>query len=685
MSLSLNRRRFSVSLIAMATASGLLRADASSELKRLTPVPATEQIPLVDFFRPALLQEPKLNLSGTHIAAIITEASDRHLLLVYDLKTQKQEIIGGPVGDSDIQDVHWLNDKRLIFDISVQKLFGVGLFAANVGSLNDCYPLLQFYGSQVVSVPVDDRLRPLVWISHDSFETLHPLGVVSINTDIESREKAVSILAIQTMSNVGVSAARNALENNQRHIEDHYPIPPGLVGGYMPDKEGRLAYAFVDEGRSRSLYRLAGDQWIRCPVNLDTIWIAGPGNEPGQLVGVGGAMNGSPRPLRFLDAATGALGGVILPDKAYDFTGSLYRDPISHEIIGASTQRDYPHMVWFNDLYGNLQKILNGFFPGVFVRILGSNEAQNLFLVATYSDRQPAIYSWVDIEKRTAGLIEKAAPWIDPKRMQAQQVFKFKTRDGHLLDAYLTLPAGATVANPPPLVVLSHGGPWLRDVWGFNGEVQFLASRGYAVLQTNYRGSSGYGWMFPAGGEWDFLKMHYDVADATRAVIAKGLVDPKRVAIMGGSFGGYLAVEGVVDDPGLYRCAVTIAGVFDWEDFFAEKKSNFERFGDQSFLQMREREGNPALRPDYFEAISPVRHIAKVHAPVFVAAGGYDPIADIGQSKRLLSELEKNNIPHESFIVATETHGMHHVTNEVELYTRIEAFLAANMAPAQSP
>jgi acetyl esterase/lipase len=667
------------------SSTGRLRADEKSNLKRVTPVPASEQIPLLDFFRPLMLQQPKLNPSGTHIAAIITASEDRHMLLVYDLKTRRQEIVGGPVQDSDVQEVHWLNDKRVVFQISVQKLYGEGLFAADVGSIAEPYALLQFYGSRLVSIPEDNRTRPLVWNSYDNLETRRDLGVVSVNTDLQSTGKAVNIMAVQSATLQGLSAVRDAQENNERHIEDRYPLPPGIVDRYMPDKDGHLEYAFVTQGRAHSMYRLVSGQWIRSPLNLDTTWVADSGNERGQVIGVGGAMDGKPRPLRFIDATTGVLGQVLLPEKAYDFTGWVYRDPISRVIIGASSERDYPHQVWFSDLYANLQKILNGFFPGLYVRIIGSNQAQNLFLVAAYSDRQPVIYDWVDIEKRTVGLIEKSEPWIDAKRMQPQQVFKFTTRDGHALDSYLTLPAGASKARPAPLVVLSHGGPWLRDSWGYDGEVQFLASRGYAVLQTNYRGSPGCGWMFPGGQDWDFLRMHYDVADATRAVIATGLVDPKRVGIMGGSFGGYLAVEGVVDDPGLYCCAVTIAGVFDWEQFFDEKRFNFEHNGDSSFMTMMQREGDPKTHREKFDAIAPVRHISRVRVPVFVSAGGYDTIADIGQSRRLLSELEKNNVPHESFIVGTETHGMQHLSNQVALYERIEAFLARNMAPKNGP
>ncbi len=667
--------------ILFLAASGL-HAGEDYDLTRVTPVPANEQIPIADFFRPPILQQPALNPSGTHMAAIITAEKDRHLLLVYDLKTQKQEVVGVG-GDTDILQARWLDDRRLVFQVTLQKLYGIGFFAANAGDLSSCYPLFQFYGTRLVSVPSDNRLRPLVWNSYDSLETRHDLGVASVNTDIQSTGKAVNWLSVQSATWQTLSAIRDALANNEKHVADRYPIPgPGTVTGYLADKDGHLEYAFVTAGRARSLYRLADGKWHKCPVDLEKTAVIDAGNQPGQLVAAGGPMDGKPRPLRFLDAATGELGEVLVPNTAYDFVGSVYRDPRSHEIIGALVFREGPHALWFTDAYRNLQKKLSGFFPGLFVQILGSNEAQSLFLVATYSDRQPPIFNWVDLEKRTVGLIKNSAPWIDAKRMQPEGIFKFTTRDGHPLDAYLTLPAGTSKKNPAPLIVLAHGGPWLRDNWGFDGAAQFLASRGYAVLQPNYRGSPGTGWMFPDGGDWDFLKMHYDVTDATKDVIATGLVDPQRVAIMGGSFGGYLALEGLVDNPELYRCAITIAGVFDWGQFFEDKKRDLEHFGDASFETMLIREGDPETHKEKFDAISPLRHMDRVRAPVFVSHGGYDSIADIGQSKRLVSELEKRNIPNDSFFVLEESHGMHHLANEVALYSRIEAFLAKHLMPA---
>jgi acetyl esterase/lipase len=651
-----------------------LAAAEKANLERQTPVPAGEPVPISDFFRPRLLQEPKLNSSGTHIAAIITAAEDRHQLLVYELKTKKIEMVSG-LGDQDIRQVHWLNDQRLVFQLSAKKMYGIGLFAANVGSIHDAYPLFQHYGSQLIAVPRQSRLQPLVWNSYDGLEDGRDLGVAVVNTGF-TKAKFINLLGAE----LTMEAIATARDSNERHITDRYPVPEaGLAYDYLADKEGRLAFAFTAQDGVLALHRLVAKHWEKCPVDLEYIDVVGCGNEPGQLVVVGPRQGGKPRALLFLDAATGKPGDVLLQDTAYDFDGWLYRDPASHDIVGAIYERNGPQVVWFNEGYRNLQKVLDGFFPGVVVRILGSDEAGKLFLVATYSDREPAIYSWVDLEKRTVGLIKNSAPWIDPKRMLPESIIKFKTRDGLRLDAYLTMPAGASKQNPPPLVVLPHGGPWVRDTWGFNGEVQFLASRGYAVLQPNYRGSTGYDWMFPDEDLWGFRKMHDDVTDATKAMVASGLIDGGRVAIMGGSFGGYLAVSGVVHEPALYRCAVTIAGVFDWEQQIKDKK--YDRYENPTFGRMIRKLGDPKQQPEKFAAISPLRQVDQIRVPVFVSHGKDDPVVDIGQSRRLISELENHHVTHESLLVGEEGHGMGHLDNQIELYTRIEAFLAKYLMP----
>jgi dipeptidyl aminopeptidase/acylaminoacyl peptidase len=668
--------------LALCLAVPALRSGAEDyDLTRTSPVPDGQEIPVGDFFRPALAQAPQINRAGTEISAVVTAGEDRHLLLVYDVGTRKYGMVGGN-GDYDIGEVRWLSDTRLVYEVSVQKLYGIGLYAADTGDLADTYPLLQYQGARLVSVPRKDPLSPLVWLSWDGLEMPGgDKGVALINSSRLSRSKGVNLVVANAetlWANI-----QPTMDNNGLHILDRYPVPAGgRTTGYMSDRDGNLEFATTAEEAHVTLQRLDGGRWVPCPVDMDHAAVFGAGNRPGELLARAPQEEGKPKPLQFLDSATGKYGQVLVEDKGYDFVGWAYRDPVSGEVIGAVAQREGPHQIWFNEAYRKYQDLLNRSFPGMVVRVLGSNDAQNLFLVATYSDRQPARFSWVDFGKHTAGLFKDAAPWIDARRMQPENIIRFKTRDGRQLDAYLTLPRGASTEHPVPLVVLPHGGPFVRENWGFDGEAQFLASRGYAVLKPNYRGSPGFDWMFPRSDMWDFVKMSHDVVDATKAMIATGFIDPARVAMMGGSFGGYLSLKGIVDEPSLYRCAVVISGVFDWAQLIKDKKYDYTQFGSPEYAFLMHRLGDPRKDVEKFDEIAPVRHIDRVKVPVFVSHGKYDDNVDVGQSTRLISELEKHNVPHEYYIVTAEGHGMHYFKNRMEQYTRIEAFLARYLKAA---
>ncbi len=657
------------------TLTGLTAAE-KLDLKRDTPVPATQQIPIQDFFRPRVLVDPKLNPSGSHIGARISGGEDRYFLMSIDRATGKSETTAGR-GDQDIAYFEWLNDKRLVFQLNGEKQYALGVLGVDVGTLSKPYPLLLYCGPRLIAIPPANRLRPLIQMDNSALEGgLRELVAVTVNTDVQSGS-VVNILLGQ-FDQTDLSKMR---DNNQRHIVKTQPGVKGELGtGFMADIAGSLEYAFTARDGIQYLHLLKDGNWQKSPLDLDFVKVVGPGREHGEVVVASGPKDGKPGPLQFMNAATGEPGDVLIQDKGYDFDGWVYRDRMTHHIVGAHYDRSGPHNVWFSEDYRAIQKILDEKFPGLRVQIIDNNEAGNLYLLATYSDKQPAVYHWVDLANRTAGLIKNSAPWIDPARMQPMNIMKFKTRDGLQLDAYVTMPAGATKQNPPPLVVLSHGGPWARDVWGFNGEVQFLASRGYAVLQTNYRGSTGYDWMFPFEDRFDFIKMHEDVTDAASFLIKSGLVDAKRVGIMGGAFGAYLALSGVTREPAMYRCAVVNAGVFDWEEIIRDRK--FDKFDNPQFAYLVRHLGDPKKDKEKFEAISPGRHVANVRVPVFVAHGKDDPTAPVAESHRLVSELEKHNIPHESLFKGGEGHGMGHLDNQVELYERIEAFLAKNLMAA---
>ncbi len=352
-------------------------------------------------------------------------------------------------------------------------------------------------------------------------------------------------------------------------------------------------------------------------------------------------------------------------------------------MVGVGLDRSRWQNLWLDPKYAGIQASVEKTFPQECVKIIGTDDAEKRFFIAAWSDRKPTAYYMADLEKGTFGLIKSTRPWIDPARMRPVGIVRYKARDGVEIEGYLTLPEGAAKANPAPLVVYPHGGPFVRDSWQWDPVAQFLASRGYAVFQPNYRGSDSYGWRIPADDMWAFRKMHDDVTDGVAAMKRSGLVDADRIAIMGGSFGGYLALCGASFEPGTYRCAVTLSGVFDWERMIRE----LGRLRDNTVGKKRllRKLGDPAKNQAFFDEISPLRHLEQVRIPIFVSHGTEDSVVDVAQSKRLVGELEKRHIPHVALFESGEGHGTAFVDNRVELYTKIEQFLATNLAARSVP
>jgi dipeptidyl aminopeptidase/acylaminoacyl peptidase len=342
-----------------------------------------------------------------------------------------------------------------------------------------------------------------------------------------------------------------------------------------------------------------------------------------------------------------------------------------------------PQTVWFDPRYRVIQAALQKSFPGRLVTILGSDLAEEQFFIRVFSDVAPPSYFHVKPGTKTFSRIADEAPWIDPARMHAMQTITYKSRDGREIEGYVTLPDGASQETPVPLVVLPHGGPWVRDTWGWDPEVQFLASRGYAVFQPNYRGSDGTAWRFSPDDLWAFRSMHNDVTDGVQTVLRTRLIDADRIAIMGWSFGAYLALCGAAYEPDMYRCAITLAGVYDWEDVVKQSRGSVYARGRYGRLKLKL--GDPRKEAENFEAISPLRSVSDIRIPVFVAHGSEDPVANIAQSRRLISALKKNRVPYETKIERSEGHGFYRLENRVELYTELEEFLAKHLAPRTVP
>lgn len=347
-------------------------------------------------------------------------------------------------------------------------------------------------------------------------------------------------------------------------------------------------------------------------------------------------------------------------------------------LLGVRYEGDKPHVHWLDPKLRAIQVNLDAAFPGMINDITSMSDDRLRLVIRSWSDVEPGVRSLLDLRRPQAKLMPlgSSRPDLDSKFMAPMTPIHFKARDGLELSGYLTKPVGR--ASPTPLIVLPHGGPYgLRDSWGFDAEVQFLANRGYAVLQLNYRGSGGLGRQHLEAGrlEWG-RKMQDDLTDAVRWAVAQGVADPKRVAIYGASYGGYAAMAGVTFTPELYRCAVNYVGAVDLT-VLGDRDLGGNEYFNEAFLAAW-------VHPDVGELRlrSPVNHVANIQVPTLHAYGENDPRVKYRQWKKLRAELERHHKPYEVFNEVDEGHGFANAPARIKFYLKLEQFLARNLPPA---
>ncbi len=319
-------------------------------------------------------------------------------------------------------------------------------------------------------------------------------------------------------------------------------------------------------------------------------------------------------------------------------------------------------------------------YPGEDVQITSESRDGKRMIFFVSADTDPGVYFLYDASKKKLVPLFQRRSWIKPAQMAAMEPVQFKARDGLQINGYLTRPLGKETAKQLPTVVFVHGGPFgIRDDWTFDPEVQMLASRGYAVLQVNYRGSGGYGDAFERAGyrEWGG-KMQDDVTDATRWAVDQGIADKNRVCIFGASYGGYAAMEGATKEPDLYKCAIAYAGVYDLRLMLSSGDIPVFLRG-QNYLKL-------TLGSDENDLWnrSPIAHVDRLKAKVMLVVGGADQRVPAEQGEHLHDELNRRNIAHEWVYERAEGHGFYDVTHTTQLYEKIVAFLNTEIGQTKS-
>ncbi len=454
---------------------------------------------------------------------------------------------------------------------------------------------------------------------------------------------------------------------------------PGNVISWLTDHEGRLRMAGASDGlTSVLLYRDDDGQPFRPLITTDFrdevsplfFCFDGPcfyalsnrGRDCQALVTIDPARPDDETEVYSIDG--------------HDLDGASY-SRLRRVLTVASYQTDKPGRHFFDESSRRLYERLQAQLPGDEIALQSGTRDEKKFIVAAYSDRSPGSRYLYDVDADTLDKLADINPVLDPADMAPMQPVAYPSRDGLTLHGYLTLPVGRP-ARGLPCIVNPHGGPWVRDGWGFNPEVQFLANRGYAVLQINYRGSTGYGRRFwEAGfGQWG-LRMQDDITDGAHWLVDQGIADPARIAIYGGSYGGYATLAGITYTPELYAAAVDYVGVSNLLTFL----NTIPPYWKPMLEKMHRMVGDPEADRERLTATSPALTAHRIRTPLYIAQGAHDPRVNKDERDQMVAALKARGITVEYMVKDDEGHGFHNDENKFEFYERMEAFLARHLRP----
>ena len=630
---------------------------------------ASAQVPLEDLFRNSKYASVALSPNGKHLATT-TNIDGRLQLAVVDLETNTAKNIAG-YDKIDIWDIRWISNDRIVFNIinrdGEQRSSTAGLYAIQRDGTKDV-TLMQ--SPELIRGFMDF----MTWTSEPRW--MEMLDVF--------RDQPHDIVAVGYFPNRDAVPYRVDSTTAKRKEID-YNLD-GIARSFVFDQQNRLRVV-VTSNTNRSVETV----WYRDTVEAP--WkklseqptltprfhvLAFDQDERTMLVAAPDAKRGGRWSIHRFDFATNQPGEVLASDPAVDVHGGMVFAPDTRKLLGVRIASDPPRTLWLDKSLAALQVSVDKAFPGL-VNVIHPGNAQAAMLIHSYSSTNPGQYALYYPDRKKLQNLLAARPWNNAGKLAVQHGYDYTARDGTPLFAYLTLPQGrATKALP--MVVLVHGGPWGRDSWGFNPEVQFLAGMGYAVLQPQFRGSTGFGddLFKKSFGQWG-LAMQDDVTDGVRSLIQQGVVDAKRICIMGASYGGYAVMMGLVKDPELFRCGVNLFGVTNIPYLFSEGRWADDNIANYSFSQMV---GDKDKLREQFVATSPLRQASRIQAPVFMVYGEKDTRVPLIHGEEMRDALKKAGKTVEYMELEKEEHGIAQESTRLRVYAAIEKFLKQHN-PAQ--
>ncbi len=621
--------------------------------------------PVEAYAGPAMAASLQLSPDGTHVA-FLAPVEGRHALVIRKLTpgpNDRPTVF--PAGDLNIRWFEWVNEERLLLGVGraeeVQTAAGkVPLRFSRLVSLNrdgsDAKVLLRPPRGLAIPVVAGDSViqfidREHVLVAYPSNDDVWP-DVVRLNVYTGRTERV----------------ARGTTS----------------IQGYLPDPSGqaRIAQRYSDRDQTQtwvvrdgigSSFRTLRE--VRIGQDPD-FSVLGFGSDPKTLY-VASGHEGDKTAVYEFDLAANAFGRKVVSDPDFDVGAPVFR---RGEVVGISYARDLPRRVWFDPATQALQDQLDAALPDSAEIIVDSTRDGRFTLVASYHPAEPVTFRMFDREARELVFFADTFPAIPQEALARQEAVSYAARDGLRIPAYLTLPPAKLYGQTRnlPAVVLPHGGPIARDYQQFDQLAQFLASRGYAVLQPQFRGSSGFGRAFLEAGfrEWGG-KMQTDVIDGVQWMIQQGIADPSRICIVGWSYGGYSALMGAIQNPEMFRCAIATAPVADIPRLYREMR------------YMAARELNRGIffgdDPGDLRPISPVHNADRIGVPVLLIHGDMDAQALVIHSREMNRALQRAGKPVEYIEIPGMDHSPSTTQDMVTVLSAWERFLAQHLGNGRTP
>lgn len=641
------------------------------------PVVAAGAIPPATFFSNSDISSAKLSPSGRFLGLTVASkaGAGRTVLAVIEVGSDKPPTVVAGAPDVDIRSFQWVNDDRLVYGIvdlqsaGRDQLFGPGLFSVkrDGGEARQLIRALSSTDFTRTAANVLGGDHTLLFVPQSGGNE-----VIVGQYELDNERTVTGVLP--KWLDVTTGRARPAATG----------YPDGAIRWVFDRRGEPRVLQTMRNGMSEVFWRDAGqDRWrslVKAPL-LELPWYPAALDEADHLYVVAKAADSTDVVKRF-DFATGQPEpAALVSTPGFDVRGGLLFDnEKERRLVGVRVDTDAEATVWFDPERKRLQALADARYPGVVNRVwCQACAAGGAMLVLSYSDRDPGTYSvYVPSSDRwiTIGRVRRT---VDPAQMATLDLFRIKARDGMDLPVWITTPRGKASA-PRPAVVLVHGGPWVRGThWEWDADAQFLASRGYVVIEPEYRGSDGFGESHMRAGfkHWG-TSMQDDVADAVRWASAKGLVDGSRVCIAGASYGGYATLMGAVRYPDLYRCGVAWVAVTDPRLLFELAWVNdIGREGRQYTMPVMI--GDPVRDADLLKAASPLEHAADIKMPILLAFGSQDRRVPIEHGTRMRAAMKASGHEPEFVVYDGEGHGWLKVENRIDFWQRVEKFLAKNL------